>query len=356
MRRIQITESNLFEKEDQLYRLKKLGDSLDRLNRAIQWESFRGQLEKVFPVEVSKAGGRPRKDPVMMFKVLVLQRLYNLSDHEMEFQLADRASFMRFAGCRSIKDIPDEKTIWLFREDMKKAGLIDELFDGYTNGLVKAGLIVNKGILVDATIVDAPRQRNSREDNATIKEGGTPAGWEEEPAKNRQKDKEARWTKKHGKSHYGYKNHVKADAKSKLLRDYQVTVASEHDSQVVEELINESDQGQPLYADAAYRSEAISEHLKKHEVTDRIQEKAYKNNPLTDRQKKRNTRKSKIRARVEHIFGQMTMQLRGINLRSIGLARASIQIGLMNLVYNMVRTEFLLRNKRRSMPIPYLSM
>ncbi|MEZ5029856.1 MAG: transposase [Saprospiraceae bacterium] len=159
-------------KDDQIKRLEKLGDSLSRLNKAINWESFVSRWKLYFLSRWEK-GGRPRKDPVMMFKVLVLQQLYNLGDHEMEYQLADRASFLKFAGCHSIKDIPDEKTIWLFREQIKQAGLIDELFDGYKAGLAKAGLIVNEGVLVDASIVEAPRQRNNREDNQLIKEGRT---------------------------------------------------------------------------------------------------------------------------------------------------------------------------------------
>ena len=354
MRKIQRSESNLFEREDQLARLENLGDSLTRLNKAIQWESFRGKLEEVFPVEIGPQGGRPRKDPVMMFKVLVLQRLYNLGDHEMEFQLADRASFLRFSGCRSIRDIPDEKTIWLFREQIKQAGLIDELFDGYKAGLAKAGLIVNEGILVDASIVEAPRQRNNREENQLIKDGQTPEEWKDKPAKNRQKDKDARWTQKHGKNHYGYKDHVKADEKSKLIIDYQVTPASEHYSQSVPELIGEQDRGQSLHADSAYVGPTIEEHLKSHGVKNQVHEKGARNRPLTEEQKARNTEKSRTRARVEHIFGQMTMQLKGISIRTIGLDRASVQIGLMNLVYNMVRSEYLVRNQGIRMSLQYV--
>jgi IS5 family transposase len=354
MRRTYTPESNLFERTDQLDRIKKLGSPLLRLNKAIKWESFRGKLEEVYPVEISKLGGRPRKDPLMMFKVLILQRLYNLSEHEMEYQLTDRASFMQFAGCKSIKDIPDENTIWLFKERMKEEGLIDQLFDGYVAGLQKAGLIVKEGVLVDATIVDAPRQRNSREENEQIKEGKTPEEWESKPAKNRQKDKDARWTKKHGKTFYGYKDHIKGDKKSKLILDYQVTTASEHDSQPLPELIGEDDRGQSIHADSAYVGPAIADHLKANGVENCIHEKGARNRPLTKKQKSQNTEKSRIRARVEHIFGQMTMQLKGISIRTIGLARASVQIGLMNLVYNMVRSEFIIRNQGISMSLQFV--
>src|SRR3954468_12390611 len=108
--------------------------------------------------------------------------------------------------------------------------------------------------MIDATIVPVPKQRNSRDENEEVKAGKTPKAWKQNPAKNRQKDKDARWTKKHGKSFYGYKNHVNADAKRKLIRQYEVTDASVHDSQKFDELLNQSNTSADVYADSAYRS------------------------------------------------------------------------------------------------------
>lgn len=355
MRRTHSPEATLFEQTSQQSRLEQLGDHLSRLNSAIKWESFRTKLEKAYPVEIGKQGGRPRKDPVMMFKIVVLQRLYNLSDREMEYQLTDRTSFMRFAGCKSIADIPDEKTIWLFKERMKEAGLMDELFDGYTRGLRKANLIANQGVLVDATIVEAPIQRNSKEENDQIKEGKRPLTWKSKPGKDRQKDTDALWTHKHGKNYYGYKDHVKADEKSKLILDYQVTPANEHDSQCLSEIVGKEDMGQRIHADSAYVGPAIEEYLNTNGIENQIHERGRRNKPLTKRQESGNKRKSKVRARVEHIFGQMTMQLKGITLRTIGLARASLQIGIMNLVYNMVRSEYIMRKHGTGLPICFIS-
>jgi hypothetical protein len=132
---------------------------------------------------------------VLIFKVLVLQALYNLSDDQMEYQLRDRLSFMRFVGLGLGDAVPDAKTLWLYREALAKAGAVEGLFNLFDGHLKAKGYLAMGGQIIDATIVPAPRQRNSRDDNATVKSGKTPAEWEDKPAKNRQKDKDARWTK-----------------------------------------------------------------------------------------------------------------------------------------------------------------
>ena len=106
------------------------------------------------------------------------------------------------------------------------------------------------GQIIDASIVAVPKQRNSREENARIKAGETPAGWEDKPAKRRQKDVEARWTKKHGKSHYGYKNHVNVDRRHKLVRRYHVSDAAEHDSQVLDDILDGDNTALGVWADS----------------------------------------------------------------------------------------------------------
>jgi len=171
------------------------------------------------------------------------------------------------------------------------------------------------------------------------KEGNVPEEWkkEENTAKLRQKDTDARWTKKHGESHYGYKNHVKVDAKSKIIKNYVVTSAEVHDSQALPELLDAADRGQPLYGDSAYRSASIERLLKKRAVKSRIHEKGYRNHKLTKTQEKQNRSKSRTRARVEHVFGFMDNTMKINRLRSIGRERTEGIIGLMNLTYNMCR-------------------
>lgn len=202
---------NLFEWSDQEALINKLGDPLEKINERINWELFRPELEKQYPRKKNAKGGRPRMDPVMMFKILLLQKMYGLSDHGMQYHIADRMSFQRFLQIASIKGIPDEKTIWLYREQLTKAGMIDKLFDLFTELLQKSGLIANEGKMIDASFVEAPKQRNTKEENDQIKQGEVPQEWKDNPNKMRQKDTDARWTKKNNKTYYGYKDHVKGD-------------------------------------------------------------------------------------------------------------------------------------------------
>ena len=196
---------------------------------------------------------------------------------------------------------------------------------------------------MDASFVDVPRQRNTRAENATIKAGGVPEVWAEVPAKPPQKDVDARWTKKNAEVHYGYKNHVKADAKSKLIERYAVTDASVHDSQKLAELVATVDGA--VYADSAYRSAEAEAMLAQKQVTSQIHERAYRNRPLSDEQKESNRQKSKIRARIEHVFGFMSQSMKGFYLRYIGRRRNAAAIGLINLIYNLARYEQIVRLK-----------
>lgn len=291
-------------------------------------------------------------DPVMMLKVLILQKLYALSDHAVEYQIADRMSFQQFLGIESVKGIPDEKTIWLFREQAMKAGLVDELFEHFVSHMREAGLIVQEGKIVDASIVEAPKQRNTREENLKIKAGEPIEQWEDKPNKLRQKDRDATWTKKHNKTYFGYKDHIKIDAKSKIIEEYEAGTASEHDSQVINALTSlDQDRGQCLWADSAYRSEEIEEMLTEKGITSQIHEKGRRGKALNKRTKDRNKKKSQVRARVEHVFGYMHQNMGGLQVRTIGLERAAVQIGLFNLVYNMQRIVFLIKSQWRGISI-----
>ena len=331
-------QRGFFDEQDRLEKLSSQGDPLEKLNAAIDWEIFRPQLRQCFKKEPKGPGGRPPFDYVLMFKVLILQRLYNLSDAQMQYQILDRLSFQRFLGQGLHGSVPDEKTIWLFREVLTKRGIIEKLFDRYRGHLEKQGLMTNNGSIIDASFVEVPRQRNSREENATIKEGKIPEDWQEDPAKLRQKDTDARWTKKNEATFYGYKDHVKVDIKSKLIKTYQVTDASVHDSQAVEPLLEKTDANSTLYADSAYRSAQIEETLEKRRVRSKIHEKGYRNQPLTKAQMRSNRGKSRIRARVEHVFAHITNSMNGFRIRSIGMHRARSLIGLINLTYNIPRS------------------
>jgi IS5 family transposase len=207
-------------------------------------------------------------------------------------------------------------------------------FDGY---LKDQGYLAMDGQIIDASIVPVPKQHNSRDDNARIKKGETPEAWKNHPAKQSQKDTDARWTKKHGKTHYGYKNHVNVDRRHKLVRRYQVTDAAVHDSQVVEEILDPDNTASDVWADSAYRSAEIEAKLEDKGLNSRIHRKGHRDKPLSEREKRGNKTRSKVRARVEHVFGAQSNDMGGTLVRSIGLIRARARIGLKNLAYNMRR-------------------
>lgn len=307
---------------------------LDKLAETIDFGAFRPVLEELVPSRVSDQGGRPPFDVVFMFKVLVLQHYYGLSDERVEFEILDRTSFQRFLGIVTEGRIPDRTTVWNFKERLGEAGAA-RLFDFFHQRLAVAGVIGRKGRIVDASFTDAPRQRNSREENRRIKGGGgAPEEWTE--AKKRQKDVDARWTKKNDEAHYGYKNHVSIDEESKLIDRHETTPANVHDSHVFTELL--APNVERAHADSAYWSAEYDEFLSEAGILNRIHEKGRRNKPLDGRQKRSNRAKSRIRARVEHVFGFMAVVMKGDRIRTIGLQRAKRTNCLVNLVYNLART------------------
>ena len=351
-------QPGFFDIGERTAKLTQMGDPLVGLNEQIKWEAFRADLNRVHEKErKSNAGAKP-VDVVLIFKLLLLQQLHNLSDDRIEYQIRDRLSFMRFLGLQLEDRVPDAKTVWLFRERLKELKLVDVLFGRFHEQLAAQGYVARAGQMIDATFVEVPRQRNNREENAQIKAGETPADWQEKSAKPmlRQKDLDARWTKKNNENHYGYKNHINADQGHKLVQSYKVTDASVHDSQAFEDLLDqtadEDDNKRTIYADSAYRSQEKEEKLAADNLPSQICEKGARNHPLTEKQKASNKEKSKVRARVEHVFGAQA-QMGGHIVRTIGLLRAEVKIGMMNLVYNMVRlghTATLLRRDRKSTP------
>ena len=301
-----------FDIAERTTKLAQMGDPLVGLNERINWEAFRSDLARVHEkARKSNAGAKPI-DVVLMFKLLVLQQLHNLSDDRIEYQIRDRLSFMRFLGLQLEDRVPDAKTVWLFRERLKELTLMEVLFARFHEQLAAQGYAARAGQMIDATFIEVPRQRNGRDENAQIKAGETPAEWLEDAAKPmlRQKDVEARWTKKNEEKHYGYKNHINADQANKLVQSYQITDAAVHDSQVFEELLDqamdEDGNKRAVYADSAYRSAEKEAQLAAGKIVSRICEKGARNHPLTDAQKASNKEKSKVRARRTRLWRAST--------------------------------------------------
>ena len=328
-------QTGLFDWQTRFEQLDNGGDPLVKLNAMIQWETFRKQLEKVRDKDRKSAAGRKPFDVIVMFKILILQSLYNISDDQTEFQIRDRLSFMRFLNLTVGNIVPDAKTIWLFREQLTAAGVIEKAFDKFDRFLRNSGFAARKGQIVDASIVPAPKQRNRRDENKSIKEGSVPKDWSDN--KKRQKDTDARWTKKNGKTYYGYKNHIEIDAKHKFVRRYEVTDAAVHDSNVFEELLDQKNSSRDVWADSAYRSQDKLEKLEKQGFREHLQRKGCRNQKLTQRELQGNHTRSKVRSRVEHIFGVQTQRAGTLILRTIGVVRARAKIGLRNLAYNIAR-------------------
>jgi len=325
----------LFDIEFRMEDLTRNGDPLVRLNACVDWEMFRPELETIREKERKSPAGRKPFDVVLMFKVLVLQSLYNLSDDAVEYQVRDRLSFMRFLGLSIGDRVPDAKTIWLFREELGRAGLVKRLFKRFDRYLREQGFTARKGQIVDASIVSVPIQRNSREENARIREGDIPVDWSE--AKRRQKDIHARWSARPKRQEFGYKNHISIDAKHKFIRDYAVTDAAVHDSQVFGELLDETNTSRDVWADSAYRSENTLAELEQDGYREHLQRKGCRNRKLTEWEKRGNRTRSRIRCRIEHVFGIQTQIAGNLILRTIGKVRAVVNIGLRNLAYNMYR-------------------
>jgi IS5 family transposase len=328
-----------FDLEQQLDKIYQLNGFLPKLNALIDWELFRPTLNKVREPKDPANGGRPPFCVVLMFKILVLKKMYNLADERIEEQIRDRISFRAFLGLNFCDTVPDAKTIWLYAEQLKNHELEQELFDRFDEMLDASGFSVKSGLIVDGSFVEVPRQRNTKEENEQIKRGEVPERIAANPHVLAQKDLDARWTKKGDQVFYGYENHAMIDDEFKFVRGYGVTDAAVHDSVPYPDLMPEEPDypDQEAFADAAYVGEKIDTSLKERGFLPMICEKGHRNKPLTEEQKKMNKVKSSVRCRVEHVFGSQKMRMGDEVLRSIGFARARFWIGFRNLMYNMSR-------------------
>ena len=238
-------QPGFFDIDERLARLSGLGDQLEAFSRAVDFELFRGELEVALSYGDGSRGGRPPFDPVLMFKIMVIQTINTLSDERAEYLINDRLSFMRFLGLGLSDRVPDAKTIWLFRERLTKAGAIGPLFERFDRMLREASYIPMSGQIADASLVAAPRQRNTNAEKADIKAGKIPEAWKDRPAKLRHKDRDARWTVKFTKAKpredgtvpaidlaipaFGYKSHISIDRRFRRIRRWKATDASAHD-------------------------------------------------------------------------------------------------------------------------------
>jgi len=346
-------QAGFWDVDERYARLSEAGDPLEKLNTVVPWEVFRKPLAKALKRSDGAKGGRPAYDPVMMFKILVLQALYSLSDDQAEFQIMDRRTFGRFLGLLDAGDkVPDAKTIWLFREHLVQARAIENLFARFDRHLSKAGYLAMGGQIVDATVVAAPKQRNTDDEKADIKAGKIPDAWKDKPAKLRQKDRDARWTVKfskakadeEGKEHkrdiavpvFGYKNHASIDQRHGFIRGWTATNAAAYDGAQLRNVVKRPNTGSTVWADTAYRSKKNEAWLDKNGFVSDIHQKKPKGRPMSEATARANGRRSKIRSHIEHVFAHQKARM-GLFVRTIGIARATMKIGMANLAYNITR-------------------
>ena len=353
-------QGGFFEVEERLKELSAKGDDLARLNAIVDFEVFRPDLVRAVPRSDGSKGGRPAFDHVLMFKVLILQASHSLSDERTEFLIKDRLSFMRFLALGLSDTVPDANTIWTFREALTGAKLDDKpaievLFRAYETTLTRAGFLAMGGQIIDASIVAAPKQRNTDGEKAEIKAGCIPEAWKAKPAKLRQKDRDARWTMKWSKAKpsddgaprldlavpaFGYKNHIGIDRRHGLIRTWMATDAARYDGAQLPGLISKRNTASDVWADTAYRSKANERLLADNALVSRIHRKKPKRKPMPVNVARANGIKSKVRAAVEHVFARQKGPM-GLVVRTIGIARATVKIGLANITYNMKRAVWL---------------
>src|SRR5215471_12348434 len=263
------------------------------------FELFRGDLERAVPRADRSRGGRPAFDHVLMFKALILQASHSLSDERTEYLIKDRLSFMRFLDLGLADAVPDANTIWTFREALTRAKIqgkpaIEILFKRFDAALAAAGFLAMGGQIIDASIIAAPKQRNSDDEKRDIKEGRILPEWANKPAKLRQKDRDARWTVKYTKAKpseeggprvdlavpaFGYKNHIGIDRRHRLIRRWVVTDAARYDGALLPQLIDRNNTAGDVWADTAYRSRNNEKFLASRLLRSQIHRKKPKGAP-----------------------------------------------------------------------------
>jgi IS5 family transposase len=293
---------------------------------------------------------------VAMFKILILQAQHNLSDARTEFMIRDRLSWMRFVGFSLGDRTPDENTIRHFRNKMTETGTLKRVMKAFDWQLNKKGYIPMSGQIVDASLVPAPKQRNTDQERQAIKDGKSAKEiWPDNPAKAAQKDTDARWTLKiGGKVRYrqdgtplpmialpvfGYKSHITIDRRYGFIRGAAVTSATAADGRMLRQVIDRENTGSEVWADSAYRSQSNEKWLADRMLTSRIHRRKPKGKPMPKAMARANAAKSAIRAKVEHVFAHQKNKF-GLFIRTIGIKRAEAKLTLANLAYNFDRLVF----------------
>lgn len=297
----------------------KGGGFLEDIVKTFDWSAFASLLSNIN----GETRGAPGYPPLVMFKIVLLQQWYNLSDPGAEEAVRDRLSFRRFCGIPLDAETPDHSSIWRFRQTIDKLGLAAKLLAEVNRQLDARKLIIRKGTLVDATIIAA---------------AVAPPPYEEGQVNER--DPDAAFTKKNGKSYFGYKAHLAVDEDSGLVRQAEMSSADLHDSQKGAALIQGDEKA--FYADKAYDSAALREKLKARKIADRIAFKGKRNKPLVNWQVWFNKTTSRVRCAVERANATMKRWYGMRRVRYLGLSRNDCHLRFVVCAMNMKRALVLL--------------
>jgi IS5 family transposase len=332
---------------------RKQATFLDGVAAMIEWGRIGKLLKKgLGRTNETTAGAKPYP-ALQMFKVLLLQQWYGLSDKETEFGMLDRISFMRFAGFSMEESVPDHTTICRFRNLLVEKQLLQPLLDEVNRQMEQQGKLVKKGVAVDASIISsAARPRKQVDTEAVVCDREEPESAPSAQAKvsvRYSHDADAAWTKKGKSFHYGYKAHTCVDVDTGLILTTHATPANYSDTGELTMLVKEArlPATSRVYADKGYTSASNSKLLKEHQCKDGIMNRAYRNKPLTERERSRNKLISKKRYIVERVFGTLKQHYDMARASYLGTLKVQGELLLSSLAYNLKRALFLLPQRER---------
>lgn len=334
--------TDLFVQDQRQAKLGNFIASLAAMDELIDFAAIATEVDRACPRPDRSQGSRPPYPTEVMVRLLFIQSLYNLSDEDCEYQVLDRMSFQHFCRLESALHIPDARTLWSFKKRLAKGSLGgNAIFEAVSQQLQAHGYIPRGGQIVDASIVQAPITQAKSEEREALNEGKAPEGLSTKRLKHT--DRDARWTKKHGKSFYGYKLHANADARYKLIRRIKVTAANVDDGQTLKDVLDASNTSSRLLADRGYDAQANRELLREGAIKDGIARRARPGQERRHRLDARNKAINRIRARGEHVFAGLE-QLGGKCVRAMTLAKNELAILIKCAAYNAKRLVWLVHN------------
>lgn len=305
--------------------------TLEKIDAVVNWSAL-VNIVKVIDKSNTPKGGRKPLPFEWKLKMLFLQYAFNLGDEELEDQLIDRLSFQQFVGIGLSHEIPDFTTLWYFKEALVKHKLMDRIFSSINSQLELEGLILKKGTIADATIIESGNRPLSKQKRETL---------ETNPSV--QVDTQAKSTEKNGKQYFGYKGHIGVDVESKLIRKRKFTPANVHDSQAMEEVLSGDEKS--IWADKAYPNNKHKRIARKLGIYYGILDKKRRGGKLSNKQQKRNRQKSSVRAAVEHPFAFMRKKLKMGLASAKNQVRNALRFDMNCILYNVLRASWLLNRR-----------